>query len=507
MCPEAFHPANELRIGHYSETAPDEVSHLYDYGWAAFENWHTLPLQKRLTYLRLLRETIVESQDEIASIISKSTGKPEVDALVTEVFAVVDAIKHIEKEAPSILNNEKVKTPLQFQGKTSYINRKPRGTILVISPWNYPFQLGMISTLEAIAMGNTVILKPSEMTPMVGELLKRLSGIFPDHVLQVVIGGKELGEALVEEGPDYIHFTGSVEVGKVIQMAAAKQLIPTTLELGGKDAMIVRNDANITRAAKAAVWGAFSNSGQICLSVERVYVHEQAYPGFITEVRREVAKLKQDLSSEADMGTMTTKAQKQVVAHQLRDALNKNATLEYGESPDHWNENDSFISPLVLTNVTHDMAIMQEETFGPVMPIHTFENDQEAVDLANDTDYGLGGSIFTSDLERANEMIAKLETGNVMINDVIKSVANPHLPYGGVKQSGIGKSRGRTGMQAFCIETSVMSDAGKADTEFNYFPNTGKYHLLKQMISAYWGPKKDYKKLVSTFLELNKRTK
>ncbi|MFB5663360.1 aldehyde dehydrogenase family protein [Alteribacillus sp. HJP-4] len=505
MTPEAIAPAYGTKINSFEETHQTEVPDIYERSRTAFSEWSKLSLKQRLSYLQKMREVIVDLQEEIADIVSLSTGKTKTDALTAEVLAAADAIKHVEKEAPNVLAKEKVKTPVHFMGKTSYIDRKPRGTVLVVSPWNFPFQLAFTPVAEALAAGNTVILKPSEITPVVGLLIKRIMNILPENVVQTVIGGKALGEALTKGRPDYIHFTGSVETGKEIQQQAAKQLIPTTLELGGKDAMLVFDDANVKRAAKAAVWGAFNNSGQICLSVERVYVQEGIYDEFLAEIKYETAKLRQGTHIDADIGSMTTQAQVNVVKKHVQDALDKNAVLESGKVPDEWKSNDPFIEPVILTNVDHGMLVMNEETFGPIMPVATFATEEEAVQLSNNTSYGLGGSVFTSDISKAERITSHLITGNVTINDVLINAANYNLPYGGVNYGGIGKYHGREGIKSFSIETSVMVDKGTSVKEIMWFPYAGKYDIFKELIGNYWGSQRNWKAFIQSYMRLLKK--
>ena len=256
----------------------------------AFRSWGKTTVKERLVYFRKLRLAIVRELEATAGVISKDTGKVPLDALVSDIMPVLDFLKSLEKNAEGILGPQKAKTPIVLIGKKSSVEYMPRGIVLIISPWNYPFQLTMIPILSALISGNSVISKPSEVTPKVGLFMKKMfaEAGFPDGVIQFVFGGKEAGEALVSSKPDYIFFTGSVATGRIIAQQAAKDLIPVTLELGGKDPMIVCEDANIERAAKGAVWGAFTNSGQVCMSVERLYVHKNVYDTFVELVKKEV---------------------------------------------------------------------------------------------------------------------------------------------------------------------------------------------------------------------------
>ncbi|MGY4690603.1 aldehyde dehydrogenase family protein [Salibacterium sp. K-3] len=504
MVLKAEAPADGTALGTFEETPVSEVEHIFERSRKAQTSWADLSTVQRLSYLKRFRHVLVDLQEEIAGIIAASTGKTKTDALTTEVMGAADAIKHVEKEAPALLSNEKVKTPIHFAGKASYINRKPRGAVLIISPWNFPFQLAVSPVAEALAAGNSVILKPSEDTPMVGELLRRLAALFPDNVLQVVMGDADLGEALTSGGPDFIHFTGSVVTGRKIQEKAAQHLTPTILELGGNDAMTVFEDANLDRAARAAVWGAFHNSGQVCLSIERVFVQNGIYDSFLSNVKQEAAKLRQGQDTDADIGSMTTRRQYEHVKEQVQDAMDQGAILETGRAPGDWDDSNLFIEPMILTNVKPSMALVSGETFGPVMPIMAFDTEEEAAALANDTEYGLGGSVFTTDIVRAERFTGRVKTGNMNINEVLLSVANFHLPYGGVKNSGIGTYHGREGMRSFSIETSVLADKGTEDNEMIWYPNAGKYELFQDMIANFWGRRRNWKSFIQSYMKLNK---
>lgn len=499
-------PATKNVIGTLEETSVEQVDKLYENAKKAYLTWAGLPISERVHSLRKLRLHIIDELDYIVKVISDSTGKVAVEALTTEVMTVVDSIAHIEKRAAAALKTQKVKTPITFIGKASYIEYKPRGTVLVISPWNFPFQLSMIPIAEALVAGNAVILKPSEITPMVGVLIENLfkEAEFPEGLLQVAHGGKELGAALVEGKPDFIHFTGSVRTGKIIQMEAAKQLIPTLLELGGKDPMIVCADANMERAVQGAIWGAFTNSGQVCMSVERVYVDKSVYREFVDRLVQATQSLKQGTASDSDIGSMTFPQQTAIIKEHVTEALEKGAELIAGEHPDQWADDQMFIKPMIVTNVNHDMAIMQEETFGPVLPIMPFETEEEAIFLANDTRFGLNASVWTTDVERGKRIVSRLLSGNAVINDVIITVANPYLPYGGTKEGGIGAYHGDVGMQNFCVQTAVMVDKGRKKEEVNWYPYEGKYELFARLIRSFWGKKRNWGQFLAAYRQLLK---
>ena len=382
----------------------------------------------------------------------------------------------------------------------------PRGVVLVISPWNYPMQLAMVPMLSALASGNTVILKPSEVTPLVGKCIEDLfiKAGFPEGVVQVAHGGKEVGAAFTTSKPDYIFFTGSVRTGKTIQQVAANDLIPTTLELGGKDPMIVFADAHLERAAKGAAWAAFTNSGQVCMSAERLYVEKTIYPEFLSLLKKEIRFLKQGTDEDADVGSMTFPAQIQIVKDQLEDAMSNGAKLVTGQSPEEW-ENGMFLPLTVVTNVNHEMKIIQEESFGPLLPVIPFESEEEVIRLANDTVYGLNASVWTKDKEKARRVASKLISGAVVINDAIISFANHGLPFGGAKQSGIGRYHGDAGLRIFCHEKAIVEDNGRKKSEIHWYPYREKFPLFLQLFKSYFRKNRDWAKFTKYYLRILKK--
>lgn len=504
-----INPATGEKIDEIEETPIEGADLLYEKARASFLTWGKASINERLEFLRQLRLYMVGHLDEIADMIAKSTGKVAVEALTAEILTVLDAISHTEKHAPDILERKRVSTPLFLFGKKSYIEYKPRGVILIISPWNYPFQLAMIPVISAIAAGNTVILKPSEITPLVGKLIEDLfqkTG-FPQDVVQVAHGGKELGAALVQRKPDYIFFTGSVRTGKIIQTEAAKHLIPTTLELGGKDPMIVFNDAPLERAVNGALWGAFTNSGQVCMSIERLYVQKEIYPDFVRKLKEGVNQLRISEDSDGDIGSMTFSGQVDIVKEHVENALADGAKLLTGQTPEQWNRGKGFyIPPMVMVDAKQEMQVVQEESFGPILPVIPFETEEEAIRLANDSAYGLHASIWSSDLKKAKRVASNLIAGNIAINDVIIPVANSNLPFGGTKQSGIGRYHGETGLLTLSHQTSVMLDYGIRKSEVNWYPYQGKYPLFADLIRYYFGRRINWIGFLKSFIGLIKKS-
>ncbi|MCL6572413.1 MAG: aldehyde dehydrogenase family protein [Bacillus sp. (in: Bacteria)] len=500
-------PATGEQIGEIAETPLKEVNIFYQKGRTAFHQWSTLPVTKRLNFLKKLKEIMVDHMEELAKIVADDTGKVLTDALVADIMPILDGIDHICKHGEKILNRQKVKTPLLLIGKKSFIEYMPRGVVLIISPWNYPLQLAMVPMISALAAGNTVILKPSEVTPLVGKCIEDLfaKAGFPEGVVQVAHGGKKVGAAFTNGKPDYIFFTGSVRTGKIIQEVAARDLIPTTLELGGNDPMIVFADAHLERAAKGAAWAAFTNSGQVCMSAERLYVEKKVYPMFLALLKNEILGLKQGSTPDADVGSMTFPEQIDIVKEQLNDALSKGAWLETGLPPEQW-EKGMFLPLILVTNVNQQMKLLQEESFGPILPVIPFDSEEEAISLANDTVYGLNASVWTKDIKKARRIASRLVTGAVVINDAIISIANHGLPFGGTKQSGIGRYHGDTGLRIFCHEKAIIEDSGWKKSEIHWYPYNGKFPLFLQLFKSYFKTNRNWVQFAKNYLLLLKKS-
>ena len=479
---QAINPVTGDVIDEFQRSHPEEVTKAVINSRRSFENWSTLSVEIRVKYLKAIRSNIMSNLDEYALIISKDTGKVLTESLMSDILPTLDFIRYYEKNTEKFLKSKKRNTPLSFQGGKSFITYQPLGVIGIIAPWNFPFQLSMIPVITALAAGNTVVIKPSNETPTIGALIERIiieSGL-PEGVVQVVQGGREVVSALIDAKPNKIFFTGSVATGRKIMEQASKHLIPVELELGGKDPMIVLEDANIDRAVEGALYGAFANSGQVCVSVERLYLQENIAEEFIRKLTERVKQLNIGSGKNNDIGAMTTSDQIEHVKNQINAAVKMGAKLITPLKIEN-----NFIHPVVLSNVNHQMEIMTEETFGPVLPIMTFDRIEEALRLANDSDYGLNASIWTKDTARGEKIATKLVTGNVMLNDVLRNVGNPDLPYGGYKDSGVGKYHGPEGLYSFSRETSVMVNKGKSNREANWFPySTKKYEGLTELLKT-----------------------
>ena len=473
-------------LGEFPVTEQSEVDEAVARARKAAPGWAAIPLERRLKRLDKLRELIIEEGESIAQEISRDTGKPVIDSLMTELMSVPLFLEYYGKEAPSILKREKVRTPIVFAGKASYIQHDPIGVIAIISPWNFPFQLAMIPVISALISGNAVVLKPSEVTPLTGQLMARLLDRIglPEGVCQVILGDGSTGAALCEAEVDKIFFTGSVATGRKVMAAAAKRPIPVELELGGKDAFIVCHDAPLERAVAAALWGGLLNCGQMCISVERLLVVESIYERFVSELERKLRQLKVGAPEEgADIGPLTFGPQRETVEAHLKDAVDKGAIIRCGGTRlEHLGE--QFFAPTIIEGVEPGMLLYDEETFGPVLPIIKVRNEREAVRLANDHKFGLTGSVWTKDHKRGLELAAQMQCGQVMVNDVVLSVGNPALPFGGVKNSGFGRYHGAEGLLSFTHQKAIMVDRALLSSEPFWFPYEGKLEPMKALFES-----------------------
>ena len=437
-----------------------------------------LSVRERLAYVRRLNDLVRDERETIVSRIQQETGKSRTDALISEIFPLLEHFEFLLKYAEKALADETVPTPLAMMGKKSRVYYEPLGTILVISPWNYPFYQALTPITAALVAGSTVVYKPSEITPLEGlvESFLERAGI-PEDWVQVVYGAGDVGSQLIDQRPEKIFFTGSVGTGKKIMAQASQQLIPVELELGGKDPMLVFDNVTVERAVQGALWGALTNVGQSCTSVERLYVQRGIYKDFRDRL---VAAAKQitlgiDTDGSSDMGRMTSPRQVSIVSELVNDAKANGATLLCGSE---WDGKSEFIPPIIIEGSTHAMRINQEELFGPVVTIFPFDTEEEAVRLANDSAFGLSASVWTSDMALADRVARALVTGNVSVNNVMLSEGNHSLPFGGVKDSGIGRYKGAHGLRGFCNQKSVLIDGNSKKIEANWYPYTKKKYTL-----------------------------
>lgn len=443
-------PATGEEIGRAPLVSPEEVAQAVRRARSSQPAWASLSFKERGRVILKAREIMLSRIGELTTLISRETGKPVAEAISMEIVPTLDAMHYFAG------NTEKLLRPLKIDigqyglmGRSSSIVYKPVGVVGIISPWNFPFATPAEEIVIALMAGNAVVLKPSELALLIalkiGEIYKRAG--LPVGLLEIVTGDGATGAALIDARVDKIMFTGSVATGKRVAAAAAKYLTPVVLELGGKDPMVVLEDADIENAARGAVWGAFANAGQACASVERCYVHESIAPQFLALVVAETKSLTQGIGTkvDTDIGAMTNERQLAIVEDHVNDAIKHGATvLTGGERTD--NRSGFFYPPTVLTDVHHDMTIMRDETFGPILPVMTFETEDEAIRLANDSVYGLTASVWTKDIARGRSIAERIDAGTVMVNEVLYTHGIAQTPWGGIKDSGYGRTHGRAGL-------------------------------------------------------------
>ncbi len=430
-------------------------------GWAA----RSVP--DRADAIRPLKRRILSAAEHVAEVVAAECGKPMEEALLAEVLPNADVVDYWTSVAEELLAPETLELdPLAYPGKIARVHRDPRGVVALIVPWNYPVAIPLRTIVPALVAGNAVVLKPSEVTPRSGELLAAFfEGLLPEGLLQVVQGGPEVGAALVRAEVDAVVFTGSVQTGRKVAVACAERLIPCSLELGGKDAAIVLDDAPLERTARGLVWAAFTNAGQNCASVERVY----AVAGVADQLVQRVVERTADLVAERDLGKLTTDAQAGIVRRHLEEAVAGGAEVLAGGVPA---EGDRAIAPTVLRVKDEACALLQEETFGPVLPIVVVADEDEAVARVNASRYGLTASVWTKRVARGHALASRLRVGVVTINNHGFTAAIPSAPWSGVKETGLGVTNGPHALGELVRPRLVLEDKNAMAKEVWWYPYT-----------------------------------
>jgi acyl-CoA reductase-like NAD-dependent aldehyde dehydrogenase len=448
---ESFNPATGERIGAVPITAPDEVQAVVDGVAKVQPFWAQLTLEDRGRYLERAAQVLIDEGDEIRDLLVREQGKPRNEAFSMEILPTIDALSWIAKAGAEILADEKISMPQMFlkTKRSSYVY-EPIGVIGIISPWNYPWSIPFGEVALALMAGNGVVLKPASLTPLVGQRIQQVferAGV-PEGLVRVV-HGPGTGTAVVESSVGKVFFTGSVQTGRSVGEACARRLKGSVLELGGKDPMIVLADANIEHAIAGAAWGGFANAGQTCSGIERAYVVREVADRFIDGVVAAAQRLRigDPMSWNTEIGPMVSREQYEIVSELVDDAVASGATLRCGgpaETPPGLD--GAFYAPTVLTGVTHDRRIMREEIFGPVLPIIVVDSEDQALALANDSDFGLGASVWTTDRGKGERIAHELEAGMVWINDHMFSHGACQCAWGGVKESGLGRTHSKFGL-------------------------------------------------------------
>lgn len=482
-----INPATGAQFGSVPIATPYQIEQVRREMAAALPKWASKTVRERAQIIRKLQKLMIDEIDEITAVLNQDNGKSRQDAL-TEVFMAVDLVNQYCQHAPHWLRRRRISPGLQIF-KQAFMEPKPYGVVGVIGPWNYPLVLMIPPIVSALLAGNTVIAKPSEVTAATGALIEKLFQRVPElsPFVRFLHGDGRVGAGLVASQPDLIFLTGSTKTGRLVLQSAAQTMTPVICELGGKDPMLVLEDADVQAAARWGLWGSVYNTGQTCMAVERVYVVESVYDEFVETAVAQARTLKIGYSPEMDnyndMGPLTFQRQIDIIEDHLQDAVAKGARILTGGSRE-----GMFMAPTIIVNVDHTMKIMHEETFGPIMPIMKVTDEAHAISMANHSNFGLSASVWTQDLDRAQRIADELLVGSVNINDTMTHFGIPHLPFGGVKDSGIGRTHSEKDMLQFTQSRAVV--VGKPPYAFDIatiLRQPGRYKLAKAIVHLAFG--------------------
>jgi len=484
-------PATGALIREVAVTPPDGVTAMVERARAAQGAWEALGFERRGALLRTARRWLIEHAEEVVATIVAETGKTEEDARLVELAYGANALGFWAKRAPRYLADERIRSGNPFLlGRRLAVRYRPLGVVGVIGPWNYPLVNSVGDAIPALAAGNAVVVKPSEVTPLTSLLIER--GLrecgLPDGIYQTAVGGGEAGEALID-AVDMVMFTGSTRTGRKVAERAARSLTPVSLELGGKDPMIVLADADLERAANAAVYYSMQNGGQTCISIERVYVEAPVYDDFVARVARKVSALREGPPSgpgSVDVGAVTFPPQLRIIERHVEQARAAGARVLAGGRVRPGA--GRFYEPTVLADADHSMAAMTEETFGPTLPLMKVADADEAIRMANDSPYGLGASIFTGDVSRGEQLARRVEAGAICVNDAAINYLALELPMGGWKTSGLGVRHGAGGIRKFTRQQALLVTRWAPRREIHFFPYSRRVtRLLDRGIKRFYG--------------------
>jgi acyl-CoA reductase-like NAD-dependent aldehyde dehydrogenase len=441
---ESFAPLDGARLGAVPTVAPDQVQSVVDDVASVQPFWAQLPLIDRARYMRRAAQAIIDQLDDLAELLSREQGKPRNESYVMELLPTIDSLRWLAEAGPGILEDERVPLPVFIKQKRARFTYEPLGVVGVIAPWNYPWSIPFGEAAVALMAGNGVVIKPASLTPLIGQRIQEVferAGL-PEGLVRTIHGGGAVGHALVESSTAKIFFTGSVDVGRGVGVECAQRMKGSVLELGGKDAMIVCADANLPNAIAGCLWGGFANAGQTCSGIERVYVVRDVADRFVQGVVEGAQKLRlgDPMEWTTEIGPMVSREQLEAVRELVDDAVANGATLHCGGAE------EPFFRPAVLTDVTHGMRLMREEIFGPVVPIVTVDSEDEAIALANDSDFGLGASVWTMNRAKGERIARRVQAGMVWVNDHMYTHGVCSCSWGGVKDSGLGRSHSKFGL-------------------------------------------------------------
>ena len=446
----SINPATGETLGYFEKTVPSKLPQIMSGSRVEQASWAKVPIGERSQLLKRLRQRILASRLGLADAVVRESGKPRVEALFADLFVALDSAEYWSKNAADALRTQRVPHhSTAAKAKSGRLLYEPLGVIGIISSWNYPLAIPLSQVIPAVVAGNAVICKTSDFTPQCGALIEKLfvDAGFPANLVTVIQGGAEVGEALIDAAPDKVVFTGSVATGRAVAESCAKRLIPTVLELGGKDAMLVLADADLEVASSAAVWGSYTNCGQVCLSVERLFVEQTVAEKFTALCVEKTKKLRLGPGSDpaTDVGPMIRQQHVRRMSDLLEDAESRGARVLCGGHP-RPDLGPNFFEPTVIVGVDSTMKLFQEETFGPILAIQTVPDSKEAVKRANDSPFSLSASVWNRNATRGMAIAAELRAGAVMVNDAISYFAIAEAPHGGCGASGWGRTHGKAGI-------------------------------------------------------------
>jgi acyl-CoA reductase-like NAD-dependent aldehyde dehydrogenase len=461
---QPVNPATLEQVGSVRISKPEEVAEAVADARLAAELWAQSSFAERRAVLGQVAEAVLDQAGEIAATVTAETGKPLAESYTAELFVGLDNLIWAASNADRVLRPERLRYPQpHLRHKRGWLLYEPLGVVALISPWNFPFGIPFTQAAFAVAAGNAVVVKPSELTPLSGAWLRRL---FPNGLVSVVQGGAEVGEALVRApGTAKVVFTGSGETGRRVASLAAERLRPVTLELGGKDPMLVFEDADLDRAVAGALWGAFANCGQVCSGVERIYVARPLQEAFVEELARRARELR----IGRDLGPLISEDARTRVEELVEDAVTRGAEVQLGAARPEVDMPGWFYDPTILTGVEREARIEREEIFGPVVTVAPFGDEDEALRLANGSSFGLGASVWTRDLDRARRVARRLEAGSVWTNDVSYSYGTGQASWGGTKESGYGRTHSQHGLYELSHVKFTDLDRGRVPVPW-WFP-------------------------------------
>jgi len=472
---DVFSPIDGKKIGDAPVMTIDQVLDAIQRARVSQKEWCKKSFKERGEFIRAFTDLLQKNRKEIAELLVLETGKTMFEAYIFEIASTVRLANYFRKNAKRILKPQKISISL-MKNRSSYLHFGPRGVIFVISPWNFPLSNSMGEVLMGLIAGNAVLLKPASLTPLTVLRIRELfdqAGLDKD-LFQVITGPGKLASEIIDKGEiNFVSFTGSTETGRKVAELCGRHIVPCTMELGGKAPALVLSDADPEKAAQSVTFGAFANSGQICASIERVLVHESIYDRFLDRCLAITKSLRQGdpREAEVDIGAITDPRQMEVIESLLNDAVSKGAKILTGGR--RMIPGSNFFEPTIITNVDEKMAVMREESFGPLMPVMQFKEESEAVRIANDTRYGLLASVYSENRRHARDVAERIEAGTVIINDALITHSFPEVPWMGIKDSGFGRIHSDEGLRELCLCRHVNQEVVSINNPV-WYPYTQK---------------------------------